>query len=141
MRPRLQGVLLKVTSFSSLAPTGKSLPQKSSLATQSLSTDDLADVMAEIVEAQNQSRFIGLQLKVPNYVVEGIQQTYQQPKDRLYYIVLEFLKQVDPEPTWTAIADALKSPLVGFSRLAQKIERKYCSPPPSTQGMDMLKSA
>ena len=97
--------------------------------------------MTEIVEAQTQSRFIGLKLKVPNYIVEGIHQTYQQPKDRLYYIVLEFLKQVDPEPTWTAIADALKSPLVGFSRLAQKIERKYCSPPPSTQGMDMLKSA
>ena len=97
--------------------------------------------MTEIVEAQNQSRFIGLKLKVPNYIVDGIHQTYQQPKDHLYYIVLEFLKQVDPEPTWAAIADALKSPLVGFSRLAQKIERKYYSPPPPTQGMDMLKSA
>ena len=129
-----------LTSFSSLAPTGTSLPQKSSLAvaTQSLSTDDLADVMTEIVEAQNQSRYIGLKLKVTDYIVEGIHLTYQQPKDRLYYILLEFLKQVDPEPTWRAIADALKSKLVRLPQLAKKIEEQYCDRLPPTQSMHLL---
>ena len=106
---------------------------------QSLSTDDVTEVLEEIREVQNKSRYIGLKLKLAHYIVEGIHQTYQQPIDRLYYVLLEFLKQVDPKPTWTAIVKALESPLVNSLSLARKIEKNYhCGPHPSTQGMHML---
>ena len=34
----------------------------------------------------------------------------------------------DPLPSWKVLVSALKAPAVGQSRLAKKLEDKYCSP-------------
>ena len=101
---------------------------------KTLKPDDAADVLEELLEAQNRSRYIGLKLRVPQHVVDG---TYSQPCDHLYSVIMEYLKKVEPRPTWKAIVDALKSPLVNFPNLAQKIERKYCLPASPQQGTYM----
>ena len=82
-------------------------------------------VLDEILEAQNDSNVIGLQLRVPPHVVESIHSTHSQPRDRLLHVLLEFLKKVEPRPTWRVVADALRRPSVNFPHLAQNIESKY----------------
>ena len=54
---------------------------------------------------------------------------YDDKSERLLYIIMKFLRRIDPKPTWTDIVDALKSPLVGMPKLAEEIEAKFCSPP------------
>ena len=88
-------------------------------------------VLEEILEAKTHTRFIGLKLKLPNHVVDGIHMQYSDSRDHLYYVIKEYLEQVDPTPTWRAIADALRSPPVNLPRLAKRIEDKYCSPVPA----------
>ena len=59
-------------------------------------------------------------------IVNGIHSQYKSSRDRLLYVLVEFLKQV--KPTWGAIVNALKSPAINHRRLALKIESKYCLP-------------
>ena len=88
-----------------------------------LSPKDTINILEELVEAQNQSRFLGLKLNVPDYVIEAIQTKYPDPKDRLYYVLVEYLKQM--QPTWGAIVAALRSPTVNLPQLAKKVEAAH----------------
>ena len=88
-------------------------------------------VLEEILEAKTHARYIGLKFKLPKHVVDGIHTKYSDPQDHLHGIIEEYLKQVDPTPTWRAIADALRSPLVNLPHLAKRIEDKHCSPVPA----------
>ena len=54
--------------------------------------------------------------------VEAILNKYQDPKDRLYHIILAFLGQAEPRPTWRVIVDALRSPVVNLTALARRVE-------------------
>ena len=72
-------------------------------------------------------------MKVKPSDVEAIQATYQQPKDRLYHIILAFLRQAEPRPTWRVIVDALKSPMVGLTALARTVETAHIPDPTSTR--------
>ena len=65
--------------------------------------------------------------------VEAIQATYQQPKDRLLHIIIAFLQQAEPRPTWRAIVDALKSPVVGLTALAKRVEIAHFPDPTATR--------
>ena len=98
-----------------------------------LSPDDATDVLEELLEAQNHAKYIGLKLKVPQHVLDG---TYSQPRDHLYAVIMEYLKQVEPRPTWRAIANSLRSSLVSLRHLALKIETKYIpsTPTPPDEG-------
>ena len=100
---------------------------------ESLTEDDAAKVLEEILEAQNQSRFLGLKLKVPDYIITGIYTQYTDPKDRLYHVLVEFLKQVDPRPTWRAIVDALRNPMVNLPQLAMRVEAAHCPDPTASR--------
>ena len=97
-----------------------------------LTPDDIERILKEILPAMNRSRYIGMALKIPEHIIQTIHDRYEDPQDRLSYILLEFLKQVEPRPTWRAIVDALKSPLVNCTYLAQEVEKSYC-PPSSAQ--------
>ena len=118
-----------MTTYSA-APTGD----------EPLTPDDAVKVLEEILEAQNQSRFLGLKLNVPDYIVTGIHTRYIDPKDRLYYILVEFLRHADPKPTWRAIVAALRSPAVSLPQLAMKVEAAHFPDPtaiyntPPTEG-------
>ena len=92
-----------------------------------LGVDDLSTVLTDIIEAQSRSYYVGLSLGVPPPVIDRIFITHSDPQDRLLHAVKYALEHTNPEPTWRAIADALKSPLVDLPRLAQTIEEKYCS--------------
>ena len=98
-------------------------------------------IFEEILEAQNQSHYLGLKWKIPTHIVEGIHSQYSSPKDRLFHVVVEFLKQVEPRPTWGAVVDALKSPVVGLPHLAKRVERNHCqlmTPPSFQAGSQMM---
>ena len=92
---------------------------------KTLSPDDAATILEELLDAQNHAKYIGLKLKVPQHIVDA---TYSHPRDCLYSVIMEYLKQVDPRPTRKAIADAFRSRLVGLPRLAEAIG-KYCPLP------------
>ena len=57
--------------------------------------------------------------------VEAIQTTYQQPKDRLLHIIIAFLNQTQPRPTWRAIIKALRTKTVNLPRLASSLEETH----------------
>ena len=96
-----------------------------------LSQDDVPDVVCDILDVQTKSDLFGRVLKLPATTVESIHQQYSNPQDRLFHIIDELVKQVEPPPTWRVILEALRNRLIGHSRLAQEIESKYC-PCPST---------
>ena len=87
-----------------------------------LSPNDAVQVLEELLPAQNQSYELGLKLKLPPHEVESIDSTYSKPRQRLLRIIMLFLNQVDPKPTWRVIVDALKSPLVNLHQLARAVE-------------------
>ena len=64
-----------------------------------------------------------MKLNLPLYKIESIHQTHKDnPQRQLFHVIAEFLKGVEPRPTWRVIVDALRSPLVNLPQLAQKIE-------------------
>lgn len=91
----------------------------------SLCLNDAVIVLGEILEAQNQSYVLGLKLRLPVYIVDGIYERYSEPRDRLLHVLIEFTKNVEPRPTWRAIVDALRSPVVNLPRLANKVEAEH----------------
>ena len=95
---------------------------------QTLSDRDVAEIVQDIFDVQNETEALGRVLKLPKATVESIhRQQHSRPKDRLFHIIDEFVKQVEPRPTWKVIANALRSPLIGQPRLALDIERKHCT--------------
>ena len=114
-------VITRVTA----APTGD----------KPLTPNDVGKVLEEILEAKNQSRYLGLKLNIPEHEVTGIHKQYTDPMDRLYHVLVEVLKQVDPRPTWRAIIDALRSPLVNLPQLALRVERAHFPDPTATRDL------
>ena len=115
--------LTSMTSTSSSAPTGD----------DPLTSDDAVNVLEEILEAQNQSYVLGLKLKLPLHVVDAIHSTNPQPRHRLLQVLIEFTKQLDPRPTWRAIVDALRNPVINLPQLAMRVERAHFSDPTATR--------
>ena len=101
-----------------------------------LDQDDVIKIVEELLDIQAQSVFLARLLKLPSHIIEEIKQ-YSDTKERLYNTVVEFVKQVDPKPTWRVIATALRNRVINQPRLAKHIEMKYCSNPP-TQGCSNL---
>ena len=94
-----------------------------------LTPDDAVNVLEDILEAQNQSFALGLKLKLPLHVVDGICEKHSQPRDRLLQILTAFLQQRDPRPTWRAIVAALRSPAVNLPQLAMRVEAAHFPEP------------
>ena len=78
-------------------------------------------VFEEIKEAKKCSFAIGYQLKIPFHNILKI----KNPQDRLRRVLIEYSNLQTPKPTRRGIADALKSELVKFPHLAEKIEARY----------------
>ena len=100
-----------------------------------LDAQDVVEVVREIRVVQNKSETLGRILKLPKVTVDSISQEYSNPQDRLFRVIDEFVKQVEPSPTWRTIVDALKNPLVDEPRLAREIEGKFCPLTPEETGM------
>lgn len=90
-----------------------------------LTPADTAKVLEELLEAQNETYTLGLSLGLSPTVVEAIHATNFIPRDRLLKIIMEFLKRMEPKPTWRLIVEALKSPVVNLPRIAHKVEAAH----------------
>ena len=88
--------------------------------------DDVPDVACEILDVQTKSNIFGRVLGLPKVTVDSIHQRQSDPQECLIGVLDEFVKQVEPPPTWRVILEALSNPLIGFRHLAYKVERKHC---------------
>ena len=91
-----------------------------------MNQDDFPKVVREILEVQTKSKTFGRVLGLPKVTVDSIHQQNSDPQELLFGIIDEFVKQVEPSPTWRVIVEALRDPLIGHPRLAQEIEHTYC---------------
>ena len=105
-----------------------------------LTESDAVNILEELREAQNSAHLLGFMFRIEPMKVDAICQAYQNPKERLYQIILVFLRQAEPPPTWRAILNALKSPLVNLTALAKRVEAAHfpdptaSRDPPTTSG-------
>ena len=100
---------------------------------ETLTPDDAVDVLEELLPAQNKSYELGLKLKLQHYVVEAIHSKDLPPDKYLFRVLIKFLQQVEPRPTWRVIIEALRSPSV-LPTLAKKVEAAHFPDQVSTSG-------
>ena len=93
---------------------------------RTLNEEDVSNVVCEIFEVQAKSYTFGRVLRLPKVAVDSIHRQHSDPQECLFRVLDEFVKQVEPPPTWRVIVEALKNPLIGFHRLSHKIKRKHC---------------
>ena len=103
-----------------------------------LNQEDVPKVVCEILEVQTKSKTFGRVLGLPRVTVDSIHQQNIDPQECLFGVIDEFVKQVEPLPTWKVIVEALRNPLICQHRLAQEIESKYCPHLPTNDGMQKL---
>ena len=88
---------------------------------------DVPKIYNEIFDVRSKSERFGRALGLPKGTVDSILGECQKPENRLLRIIDEFVRQLEPIPTWRIIVDALRTPLVNEPQLAQQIENKHCS--------------
>ena len=74
---------------------------------------------------------IGVQLDIPTFQLKIIERKSSDLMDQLRDMLGYWISN-NPSPSWRDLADALKTPSVGESRLAQEIDAKYCVPDEQT---------
>ena len=67
----------------------------------------LRDVFRKLLPLASQWKTIGVLLDIPKHVLSKIQSDEEGVNDRLHEMLSEWLKQVDPPPTWKDLADAV----------------------------------
>ena len=100
-----------------------------------LEEKDLVELLEELLPAQNRTKQLGLKLKLSPHVMEIIHKTYREPHDHLYHVLLEFLRQREPRPTWRDIFDALRSPAGNLPHLAERVEAAHFPDPTATRSI------
>ena len=102
---------------------------------------DVAEILEELLPAQNKSYELGLKFKLPRHELESINKQHSEPKMRLLQVIYHLLDQVEPPPTWRTIVDALRSPLVDLPQLAKSVEEAHLPVVSSTQETRAMKYA
>ena len=85
------------------------------------SPNDLQKVLNTIWEARAQWYNLGLGLDISPDSLDTIELDNGQKADRCFRAMLTQWLREHRRPTWSALAEALKSPSVGYSHLAQEI--------------------
>ena len=96
---------------------------------ETLTPDDAGKILEELLEAQNHSVMLGLGLNLRLHEVEAIRDRYSDPRERLLYIIIAFLRQAEPRPTWRVIVEALGNPIVNLPALARRMEAAHYPDP------------
>ena len=91
-----------------------------------LNIDDLVAVQNAIHSCCTMWYNLGLQLKVPVDTLKTFEIDYQSCSDRLREVITTWLKNGE-NPTWCAIVEALRSPVIREANLAKKIHQEHCS--------------
>ena len=95
-----------------------------------MSRPELSDLVEELHCVKKKWYSIGIQLKVPDSKLDEIQDTAKDDLERaLRRMIQEWLRQIEPEPTWDGIVKALRCVSVNEQRLAKNLERRFCAPP------------
>ena len=92
-----------------------------------LTVDDLKAVRTSLWDACAKWKDIGIELDMKIPRLEAIESNHHDVGSCLTAMLTDWLKQTTPQPTWEALVDALKSPVVGCAHLADTIQRKYCN--------------
>ena len=90
-----------------------------------LTLDDLVCVLEEILDVSADWYDLGLQFKVSIGTLRSIRAEFCSPKHQLRETLNAWLTTGD-NPSWKTLRDALRSPVVGASHLANVLEAKYC---------------
>ena len=90
-----------------------------------LTSDDLGCVVGEVLDISTEWYDLGLQLKVRVGTLDNIRADFTAAKHRLREMLKAWLTTGD-HPSWKTLVDALRSKMVGASRLAAALETKYC---------------
>ena len=91
-----------------------------------LTLEDLSDVRGALFEARAKWYDIGIELKLSIGTLNTIREDFPQAADGLREMCINWLKCIDPSPSWAALAKALESPPVGEGHLAQQLRNKHC---------------
>ena len=85
--------------------------------------------MEELLDVSHKWYNIGLKLKVSLGELDKIELECRgvDTHTSLRKMLACWLKQIDPPPTWKALADALESRMIGESKLGQQLRSKYCT--------------
>ena len=98
-----------------------------------LTSDDLKKILNSLWDARTKWYNMGIELDMKVSVLETIKQNHHNEVDSCFTAMLtDWLKQINPPPTWKALADALNSSTVGYGELACTIEKTYCNKTEST---------
>ena len=100
---------------------------------ETLAESDAADILEELLSAQNQSYLLGMKLKLPLHEVEAIHLKYLDPRERLLHVIVTFLRQAEPRPTWRVIVEALRNPIVNLPALARRVVAAHFPDPTATR--------
>ena len=81
-------------------------------------------VQVAIWDARAKWYSIGLGLGLSADTLDAIAKAHQQqPEECVIDTIKQWLRNDDPQPTWEALSDALRSPVVGYAHLAEKLPK------------------
>ncbi|CAI8016700.1 hypothetical protein GBAR_LOCUS10228 [Geodia barretti] len=87
-----------------------------------LAPDDAGKILEKLLDAQNKSFMLGLGLNLRLRDIEAIHARYTDPRERLLHIIIAFLREEEPRPTWSVILEALRNPIVSLTAVARRVE-------------------
>ena len=98
----------------------------SSVSGHPLGIADLATVLSELHPCRAKWYHLGIQLQVDVGSLDRFKVQYTDRGDQLLEVIKTWLT-TSKNPTWEAMFEALKSPVIGEGRLAMELQQKYCS--------------
>ena len=98
-----------------------------------LTMDDLGTLMNALHDVIDIWFRFGVQLKVPVTRLNAIKTQYANPDDCLMHMLISWLSNASPSPTWQTVVDALCCASIGRQRVAEKIQQTYCKQDTGTQ--------
>jgi hypothetical protein len=91
-----------------------------------LTPDDLRVVRKAIWDARSKWFSLGIELSITVTALEAIKQKNKENADDcLTEMLLEWLRQANPKPTWACMVAALREPTVGLEQLAESVENEH----------------
>ena len=97
-------------------------------------------MLGEVYHVRAKWYNLGLGLKVAVSTLDVIATQYRDPGDALREMMHEWLKGINPPPTWKGLIEALRSRILNQVLLADQLEQKYC-PPVAGIGMSSISAA
>ena len=85
---------------------------------------DLPKVQDAVWAARAKWYNIGLRLGMSADILDATAKAcLHQPEECFTDTIKEWLRNDDPQPTWQALGDALRSPVVGYAHLAENLPK------------------